>query len=220
MVVAEVASFLAHRAARSGVPVDRRLVETAALLHDVDKGLPRDLIAQELGHGAAGAAWLSEAGHPELARTVAAHPVLRLSDPGAADWVARAPLEERIVSYADKRATQRLVSLEQRFARWRRKHVEYADRLSASQAMAELLESTLCEAIGIKPDDVARLPWVGDAMTRATASGRLGGSGRPIASGAAVRAAGTVAVRQRTATDSVAPVAVADAAAADRPAPS
>ena len=40
-VVAEVASFLAYRASRAGIAVDRRLVETAALLHDVDKALPR-----------------------------------------------------------------------------------------------------------------------------------------------------------------------------------
>ena len=40
-VVAEVAAFLAYRAAQAGLVVDRRLVETAALLHDVDKALPR-----------------------------------------------------------------------------------------------------------------------------------------------------------------------------------
>ena len=38
--VAEVAGWLAARAAGRGTAVDRRLVEAAALLHDVDKLLP------------------------------------------------------------------------------------------------------------------------------------------------------------------------------------
>src|SRR6266571_2941707 len=38
--VAEVAGWLAARAQRAGRTVDRRLVEAAALLHDVDKVLP------------------------------------------------------------------------------------------------------------------------------------------------------------------------------------
>ena len=38
--VAEVAGWLAARIDARGTPVDRRLVEAAALLHDVDKLLP------------------------------------------------------------------------------------------------------------------------------------------------------------------------------------
>lgn len=170
-VVAEVASFLAYRAARAGLVVDRRLAETAALLHDVDKALPPDHPLKELGHGAAGAAWLSEAGHPELARTLIAHPVTRFTEPGAQAWVADAPIEERIVTYADKRATQRVVSLEQRFDRWRSKHPEYRDKLDCAFATAQRLEDTLCRSIGIDATDVERLRWVDDAMSRAFASG-------------------------------------------------
>jgi putative nucleotidyltransferase with HDIG domain len=170
-VVAEVASFLAYRATRAGVAVDRRLVETAALLHDVDKALPPDHPLKSLGHGPAGAAWLTEAGHPELARTLIAHPVTRFTDPGAQTWVLEAPMEERIVTYADKRATQRVVSLEQRFDRWRRKHPEYSQKLDRAQAVALRLESSLCSTIGLDPTDVERLRWVEDALERATAAG-------------------------------------------------
>jgi putative nucleotidyltransferase with HDIG domain len=165
-VVAEVASFLAHRAQRAGLVVDRRLAETAALLHDVDKALSADDPLRELGHGHAGAAWLCAAGHAELARPVAAHPVMRLDEPEADAWVSNAPLEDRIVCYADKRATQRVVSLEQRFERWFGKHPEYADRLAAAFAMAQRLEVNVCEAVGIRPDGVERLPWVGEALER------------------------------------------------------
>jgi putative nucleotidyltransferase with HDIG domain len=170
-VVAEVASFLAYRASQAGLVVDRRLVETAALLHDVDKALPADHPLRPLGHGRAGAAWLREAGHAELARAVTAHPVMQLDEPGAPAWVSGAPIEDRIVCYADKRATQRVVSLEQRFGRWQRKHPEYADRLAETLILARHLEAELCGAIGIRPEAVERLRWVDDAMARVGMSG-------------------------------------------------
>jgi hypothetical protein len=172
-VVAEVAAFLAHRAARAGVAVDRRLVETAALLHDVDKALPADHPLRELGHGEAGAAWVTDAGHPELARAIRAHPVTGLVDPRLDGWVAHGPIEERIVTYADKRATQRVVSLEQRFERWRRRHPEYAAQLGEAYATAGHLESELCATIGLEPTEVERLRWVGEALARATAAGAI-----------------------------------------------
>jgi putative nucleotidyltransferase with HDIG domain len=172
-VVAEVAAFLAYRTTRAGVAVDRRLVETAALLHDVDKALPPNHPLKELGHGAAGAAWLSEAGHPELARTLIAHPVTTFTAPGVEAWLNESPIEERIVTYADKRATQRVVSLEQRFDRWQRKHPEYAAKLDRAYALAQRLEATLCQTAGIEPGEVERLRWVDDAMHRAQAAGVL-----------------------------------------------
>jgi putative nucleotidyltransferase with HDIG domain len=170
-VVAEVAAFLAYRAGQAGITVDRRLVETAALLHDIDKALPPSDAHKTLGHGAAGAAWLRDAGHPELARPITAHPVTRLAEPDARAWAVEAPIEDRIVTYADKRATQRVVSLEQRFERWQRRHPEYHAQLERAYATAELLETTLCGQVGLAPTDVERLRWVDDALERAFAAG-------------------------------------------------
>jgi putative nucleotidyltransferase with HDIG domain len=159
----------------AGVAVDRRLVEAAALLHDVDKALSSDHPVRALGHGAAGAEWLRQAGHPELSRAVIAHPVMRLDDEGAEDWCVSGPIEERIVAYADKRATQRVVSLEQRFARWERRHPEQAERLSRAHERARLLERALCDQVGVEPCAVERLRWVDDAMARARAAGAFDG---------------------------------------------
>jgi putative nucleotidyltransferase with HDIG domain len=172
-VVAEVASFLAFRAQRAGLAVDRRLVETAGLLHDIDKALPSDHPVRSLGHGEGGAAWLRDAGHAELSRVVAAHPVMRLESPDARGWVTDGPLEERIVAYADKRATQRVVSLDQRFTRWRDKHPDHAAALVRAQRVAERLEESLCTAIGVSPADVERLSWVEEALAHARANGAL-----------------------------------------------
>jgi putative nucleotidyltransferase with HDIG domain len=172
-VVAEVSSFLAHRALRAGLTVDRRLAETAALLHDIDKALPDEHPLHSLGHGQAGAAWLCGVGHAELARVVAAHPVMHLEDDDAPRWAGEGPLEERIVAYADKRSTQRVVSLEQRFARWYRRHPEHRSALERAFHVAERLEGTLCATLGIRPEDVARLAWVDEAVAHASANGAL-----------------------------------------------
>src|SRR5262245_54808181 len=78
--VGEVAGWLAARIAANGIAVDRRLAESAALLHDVDKILPPGDPVKALPHGDGSAAWLTQAGHPELSRAVANHPVTWLLD--------------------------------------------------------------------------------------------------------------------------------------------
>jgi HD domain len=176
--VAEVAGWLAARIDARGSAVDRRVVEVAALLHDADKILPADDPARALPHGEGSAAWLTRMGHAELARAVAGHPVTRLLDrEGYRRWAAFASREERIVAYADKRAGQRLESMDARFASWDRR---YGDRTSygrepawggdarvAVRARARRLEADVCRAAGVAPSDVRRLSWTGDALLAA-----------------------------------------------------
>ncbi|MBI3748225.1 MAG: HD domain-containing protein [Chloroflexi bacterium] len=168
--VAEVAAWLAERIESRGVAVDRRLVEAAALLHDVDKALPAGDPARDLPHGEGSAAWLTRAGHAELARAVAGHPVTRLLDGEAfRRWAAFASREERIVAYADKRAGQRLESMDARFESWRRRYAAPAadgrdaardDRVWRSvRVRADRLEADVCRAAGVAPWEVRRLAW-------------------------------------------------------------
>jgi putative nucleotidyltransferase with HDIG domain len=170
--VAEIGSWLAARIAARGMPVDRRLVEAAALLHDVDKLLAVDDPLRRLPHGEAGAAWLARLGHPELARAVANHPVTALLDGERfRRWAAFASREERIVAYADKRAGQRLESMADRFASWDRR---YPDTWSAAERAivrrrAARLEADVCRAAGVDPSAVARLAWTGAALRAARA---------------------------------------------------
>jgi hypothetical protein len=165
--VAEVAAFLAARAHRRGTRLDRHMVDTAALLHDLDKALPRRHPLRPLGHGHAGARWLIEHGRSELAPPVDCHPVGRLSESSYEDWIARATWEERLVAYADKRAVQRVGSIDRRFDRWLREHPELEPELRLARARAELLEQEVCGAAGIEPDQVRRLRWVKSALTQA-----------------------------------------------------
>jgi hypothetical protein len=168
--VAEVAGFLALRIAARGIPLDRRAVEAAALLHDVDKILPADDPARALPHGEGSAAWLARHEHPELARIVAAHPVSRLLDGETQRrWAAFASREERVVAYADKRARQRIVSMDERFATWERRHPGTWDAATrrAVRSRADRLETEVCHAAGITPEEVRRLRWTGPALRAA-----------------------------------------------------
>jgi len=167
--VAEVASWLAARTAATtrARQVDRSLVEAAALLHDADKVLLAGDPAAALPHGDGSALWLARRGHPELGPAVAAHPVTRLVDAERyRAWAAVASLEERIVAYADKRAGQRLEPMAARFASWQRR---YPGGWSAAEAVAvrrraDYLESDVCRAAGVAPNEVRRLRWTGAAL--------------------------------------------------------
>jgi len=175
--VAEVAAWLAFRAAAAGRPVDRALVEAAALLHDVDKVLPADDPLRALRHGAGTAAWLTSRGHGELAAAAAGHPVTRLAAADADAWLDRASTEELLVAYADKRAGQRLVSMAGRFADWKRRYPEGASWHGWNGAQAaEVLrragrvETTACALAGVTPEAVRRLPWTSRALAAALAA--------------------------------------------------
>ena len=116
-------------------------METAALLHDLDKALATDDPLRTLGHGHAGARWLIDRGFGELAPAVDSHPVGRLNDGPYEDWVRSTTIEQRIVAYADKRAHQRVVTLDRRFGRWTRRHPENALGLVMARERAALLEA-------------------------------------------------------------------------------
>jgi hypothetical protein len=169
--VAEISTFLCQRISGRGIAVDDRLVDAAALLHDVDKLLPEGHPLRHHGHGEAGAAWLAERGYPELSRAVANHPATLLSDEERYPrWTAFASREERVVAYADKRAAQDLVTLAERFEDWVARHPEHEPSLRLARGRAERLERDVCAAAGVAPDEVGRLPWVAEAMATADAA--------------------------------------------------
>jgi molybdenum cofactor cytidylyltransferase len=99
--VAEKAKELAQVLAKAGHRLDERLLEAAALLHDLAKGLD--------GHPWRGQIWLEEMGYPEVARVVGAHTDLPEE--------AIALLDERAVVYlVDKLIRHdKEVTLDERF---------------------------------------------------------------------------------------------------------
>jgi hypothetical protein len=181
--VAEVAAWLAARAVAAGHDVDRTLVETAGLLHDVDK-LSRVAGPGGPPHGDGSAEWLATQGLGALSSAVAAHPVTRLADGAWFDrWMGAAAAEDRIVAYADKRAGQRLESLDRRFGSWARRYPQGtgtlgwdAATIAAVRERAGRLESDVCSLAGVRPEEVRRLAWTDRAFrgARRTAGGGAG----------------------------------------------
>lgn len=166
--VAEIAAFLCSAMARRGLTIDSTMIETAAFLHDVDKMLPKEDPLRKLGHGAAGAEWVRQQGHAELADAIALHPVMALAGaPSYDDWADRAGFEGRVVAYSDKRARQELISLDERFSEWHARYPE-SEPLRVAHDRARRLEKVICALAGLRPADVGREPWVAEAM-RATA---------------------------------------------------
>jgi hypothetical protein len=170
--VAEIAAWLAARAAGRGLAIDRRLVEAAALLHDVDKLLPASDPAGHLPHGAGSAAWLARQGYAELGPAVAAHPVTGLAGDDAEAWLEGAALEVHLVAYADKRAGQRLEPMARRFASWERRYPDGRDAATAAvvRERADRLERDVCDRLAADPLDIGRIRWTGAALRRAEAA--------------------------------------------------
>ncbi|PLX41722.1 MAG: metal-dependent phosphohydrolase [Deltaproteobacteria bacterium] len=105
--VTKIAVFLAEALASSGVPVDTRLVEAGALLHDISK---MESIDNGGNHAALGAELLKSRGYPALSPLVERHVDL-------GEWSEDAPVDEaEIINYADKRVRHdEIVSLGERF---------------------------------------------------------------------------------------------------------
>jgi len=161
---AEVAAFMCAALARNGVAVDSDMAEGGALLHDIDKGLRPDDPYRALGHGAAGAQWLIDHGHAELADAVRDHPVTVIATASSyKDWAASQSLEAKLVAFADKRSLQDLVSLEERFERWFKRYPDSPTEPIAYERYQKL-ERDLCEMADVAPNKVKRLPWVDAAL--------------------------------------------------------
>ena len=182
--VADVAGWLAHAIERRGTPCDVAAVEAAALLHDVDK-IPAGRMAG-LRHGDGSAAWLEAHGQAGLGPLVRDHPVTRLADEQDFARFVQAPLEARIVAYADKRAGQALEPMAARFASWYRRYpsgpgdpiLGRHDRPPSGPGWddgvarrvvqrARDLEADVCGLAGVAPADVRRLRWSRRALREA-----------------------------------------------------
>ena len=153
-----------------GVEVNSDLAESAALLHDIDKALRPDDPYRALGHGAGGAQWLTDHDYAELADAVRDHPVNVIGNAASyKEWMAATTLESRLVAFADKRALQDVVSLDERFDRWFKRYPDNPMEPIASERFRRL-ERERCDMAGVKPDKVKRLPWVDAAMRAARAA--------------------------------------------------
>lgn len=153
--VARVAAEAARLVVAAGVPVDVRLVEVAALLHDIDKPETRTGAGQ---HGAVAAERLIAMGFPELAAPVASHPVTCLLD----DRCFPRGWPSVLVSVADRHVAQAFLSIDERIDDMQARHPAYVDSLEAARRQAHALEVEVCDAAGLEPDTLVerlRAAW-------------------------------------------------------------
>jgi hypothetical protein len=154
-------------------------VEAAALLHDVDKLPAVESATAGIRHADGSAVWLAARGYPELGPVVADHPVTRLGDDDWFErWLETATPEALLVSYADKRAGQRLEPMDSRFDSWARRYppAERAGRargawttevVRAVRRRSERLEARACDLAGVSPGEVRRLRWTARELASA-----------------------------------------------------
>ncbi len=99
--------FLSEELNKKGQSIDLRLVEAAALLHDIAKTV---CLQTKEDHTRAGCCLLKEIGYDRIGEIVAQHVwLLKEGDPSSVS-------EEEVVNYADKRVRHdQIVSLDERF---------------------------------------------------------------------------------------------------------
>jgi putative nucleotidyltransferase with HDIG domain len=159
--VRRVAAEAARLVRKAGIPIDVRLVEVAALLHDIDKLQSR---ASGEEHGILGARWLSEMGYSELAIPVASHPLRCLLD------AERYPIgwPSVLVSLADKHVGQGFMTIDERLDEMIERYPQHRGEIGSARRPAHALEQELAEAIDLTTDEVLerlQAAWQAGATT-------------------------------------------------------
>ncbi len=127
--VCRVAEEIADNLIEKGVKVDKKLVIAAALLHDV--------VREKKDHVLEGAKLIRQMGYLEVAQVMSKHSLYKIEEPLQQPHT----YEEKIVFYADKRATgSKIVSLEERF---RDLKVRYNADFTKEHGFAKKIEEEL-----------------------------------------------------------------------------
>ncbi len=129
---------LSNNLQKKGVEINIPLVESAALLHDIEKIKPSHVIA---GHD-----FVLAEGYPEVAAVMKKHGLEKLDDRSYCPKTT----EEKVVFYADKRIQHiQVVPLEQRFAYIRKKYNSPA--IDREIAFTKAIENEFALVLGAMP---------------------------------------------------------------------
>lgn len=144
-IVARTALRLADKLDKLGklVKFDKKLLTAGALLHDIDKIIPR-LPGEQ--HPDTGVRILREEGMEEVANLVKTHPLHAILDPA----IAPKSLEEKLLYLADKMVKDDVIGIDARFKLWNDEHLP-ADQqaiLDVSYPKVKALEKEICYTQG------------------------------------------------------------------------
>jgi putative nucleotidyltransferase with HDIG domain len=155
--VSKVARFLSEGLNQKGQRIDLRLVEAAALLHDIAK--TRCLRTKE-DHTQAGYRLLKQMGYERVGRIVAQH--VWLDGEGDPFSVS----EEEIVNYADKRVRHdQIVSLEERFVDLRQRYGKDEHALAYLERMEKAILGVEAKIFLILEADPCDLQCLSEALS-------------------------------------------------------
>lgn len=153
-LVAQVAIFLAEKLliVNKQLSLNMKLLKAAALLHDIDKNIPK--LSGET-HPDTGVRVLKEEGMGEVAELVKSHPLHLIINPQTAPktW------EEKILFLSDKTVKYQIVTVDKRFDLWNREHMspKEQEQLDLAYPKVKELEKEIFSLIKIKPEDLLNL---------------------------------------------------------------
>jgi putative nucleotidyltransferase with HDIG domain len=141
--VTAIALELGTKINANGGKVNLRLLEAAALLHDVSKYECITSKAKESDHGKVGANRLKKAGMGEIAEIVEAHMLDSIFDNRLDSW------EKKLLYYADKRVNDdKRVSLDERFAYLYKRYPTVTKKFRKAEPLVRALENEIIEKTG------------------------------------------------------------------------
>ena len=152
-LVAKVAVFLAQKITQlTNQQTDQSLLTAAALLHDIDKNIPK---LPDEAHPDAGVRILRKEGMEEVAELVKTHPLHAILDP----TIAPSTWEEKLLFLADKMVKYEIITVDKRFVLWNAEHLpaKEQDILDRAYPKVKALEREVFDLIGMLPADVVQL---------------------------------------------------------------
>lgn len=153
-LVARVAVFLASECQKkiTGYRINIPLLFVSALLHDIDKAIPK-LPGEQ--HPDTGVRVLREEGMDEVADIVKTHSLHSILDPK----IRPATWEEKLLYLADKTVKLQIITVDERFKLWNDEHLpsDAQHTLDTCYPLVKALEKEVLDLIEIKSEDIARL---------------------------------------------------------------
>lgn len=153
-LVAKVAKYLATKlkAQNSKLKINEKLLIAAALLHDIDKNVPKLLGEQ---HPDAVVRILREEGMGEVAELVKTHPLHAILDPR----ISPKTWEEKLLFLADKMVKYEIMTVDKRFKLWNDEHLPSSGQTVLDRAYPKVkeLEGKIFGMVRISPKNLAQL---------------------------------------------------------------
>jgi putative nucleotidyltransferase with HDIG domain len=149
--VAKTALFLADQLSLAlSIPVRTDILLAAALLHDIDKMVPR-LPGEQ--HPDTAVRILKDEGYPEVAALVVTHPLHAICNP----HIAPTTWEEKILYLSDKMVKYDIITVDKRFDLWRAEDLPEKAKveLDAAYPKVKILESEIFSYIHMEPEKMS-----------------------------------------------------------------